>query len=251
MESKKSKEALKQESPELYDYFNGIWEIRNCHMVTGLPHYVFMLLCCYKPDCKYPCCLHAITAPQAVATPRTWYAGGPPLTHLPLPKPDPDRPWGGPCSTCKDCCGGHYSEPVFTDVTDASTLKLVSSPPSVYLKELFTELHKQGKSITDNVLEEAAKKVLLPTQEVGFWFDHLKSVADNRQRGAMKAAETRRRKRQATSYFCGTCEREYREEVAGVDFWIFCDFCKRWYCCLCQLLSVPPTTDTYKCLSCK
>ena len=113
LKSKKSREELKLEDPELYDYFESVWTVRNSHMVTGLLSYSFMLLCCFKSGCKHPRCLEG----KQPGTPDTWYPGGPPLTHLPLPKPDPSRPWGGSCSTCKDFCSGHYCEPIFTDVT--------------------------------------------------------------------------------------------------------------------------------------
>ena len=135
-------------------------------------------------------------------------------------------------------------------------LEQVSSPPSVVLKQLFTELHVQGKSFTEDIVESAAKKVLLPTQEVEFWLDHLATVSENRRRGATKAAETRRRKRQVSSNttdrdFCGTCEIEYQQEMANIEFWINCDFCQKWYCCLCEFLTSPPTTEEYKCLKCQ
>ena len=35
-----------------------------------------------------------------------------------------------------------------------------------------------------------AKNVLLPIEEVKIWLQHLNSVAENRRRGAIKAAET-------------------------------------------------------------
>jgi len=46
-----------------------------------------------------------------------------------------------------------------------------------------------GKPITEDILDNAARKTLLPSQEVGFWFEHLNTVIENRQRGATKAAE--------------------------------------------------------------
>ena len=143
-------------------------------------------------------------------------------SHSPsFTKPDPKRPWGGLCTTCKGFCSGHYCEPTFTDVTDKDALKQVSRPPSVYLKKLFAEL----KGTLVDILEPA-KKVLLP-KEVGFWYEHLNTVAENRRRGAAKAAETRRRKQQSSTdtidrCFCGTCETEFRPEMPNIDFWIYC-----------------------------
>ena len=90
LKSKKSREELKCEDSDVYDYFESIWEVRNSHMVIGLPSYIFLLLCCFKPGCKHPCCLEG----KQPSTPDTWYPGGPPLSHLPLPKPSPT--WGTP-----------------------------------------------------------------------------------------------------------------------------------------------------------
>ena len=45
----------------------------------------------------------------------------------------------------------------------------------------------------EDILETAAKKVLLPAKQVGFWLEHLNTVSENRH-GAAKAAESRRRK---------------------------------------------------------
>lgn len=58
-------------------------------MVKGLPSYIFFLKCCFKPDCMHPLC--KLGPSHAV---QTWYPNGPSLNHLPLPFPDPQRPWG-------------------------------------------------------------------------------------------------------------------------------------------------------------
>lgn len=57
LKSKKGQEEIKSESPDLYEYFEMVWNVRNCHMAPGLPSYIFYLLCCFKPGCKHPCCL--------------------------------------------------------------------------------------------------------------------------------------------------------------------------------------------------
>lgn len=57
LKSKKSRDKLKGENPDLYDYFDSVWQVSNAHMATGLPTYVFYLLCCFKPGCKHPRCL--------------------------------------------------------------------------------------------------------------------------------------------------------------------------------------------------
>ena len=94
--SNKSKEAV------VYAHFELIWAVRSNHMVSGLQSYMFFLSCCYKTDCPRPLCQAG--PPQ---TALTWYPGGPRLTELPLPFPDPARPWGASCTTCKGFCSGH------------------------------------------------------------------------------------------------------------------------------------------------
>ena len=37
-----------------------------------------------------------------------------------------------------------------------------------------------GKPITEDILDNAARKTLLPAQEVGFWLEHLNTVTENR-----------------------------------------------------------------------
>ena len=249
LKSKTGREELRNESPDIYEYFKNVWNVRNNHMVKGLPKYIFFLLCCYKPDCMHPRCIQG----KEPNTPDTWYPEGPSLLCLPLPKPDPCRPWGGTCSSCKDFCAGHYSSPSYTDVTDKEALEQVALPPSVVLNKFFVDL--KGSPASDDQIETVAKKALLPTEEVKIWLDHLSTVAENRKRGAVKAAETRRRKQQSASntddrYFCGTCGIEYQEEMRNIDFWICCDNCHKWYCCTCEFLNSPPTTEVYKCLQC-
>ena len=121
LKSKKGREELKCESPDLYEYFESIWTVQNNHIVTGLPIYVFFLLCCFKPGCKHPRCIQGKSSAFD-----TWFPGGPPLSHLPLPKPDPSQPWGGICPTRKDFCSGHNSNQCFVDVTNKGILKQVS-----------------------------------------------------------------------------------------------------------------------------
>ena len=43
----------------------------------------------------------------------TWFPGGPPLTYIPLPVSDPERPWAGgkDSADCTEFCAGHYLTP--------------------------------------------------------------------------------------------------------------------------------------------
>lgn len=86
--SKKAKEKLQSEEPELYRYFQDIWTVRNNHINTSVPaNYVFHLTICGKSTCVHPRCKRGETSAHA-----KWFKGGPPVTWLPIPVPDPDRP---------------------------------------------------------------------------------------------------------------------------------------------------------------
>ena len=155
-------------------------------MGTGLPSYVFFLLCCYKEQCSHP----RYNSGQPNTLP-TWYPDGLPLSMLPLPVLDPERPWGGNgCTTCKGFCAGHYRTQL-VDVTDPEGLQ-TSVPPSVTLNRVFDN---SNGCINEGEVASIAKCVLLPPEEVKIWFDHLSTVCANRSRGAQKAAETRRQRR--------------------------------------------------------
>ena len=124
-------------------------------------------------------------------------SGRPPSFSPSLAQTRHQSTWGGTCSMYKDFCSGHYCKPCFTDVTDKGALEQVSNPPSIVLKQFFAEL--EGISLPEEMIEAVAKRVMLPTDEVKFWLEHLGTVAQNRKRGAAKAAETRRCKQQTSS----------------------------------------------------
>ena len=50
----------------------------------------------------------------------------------------------------------------------------------------------------ESKLLEIAEQVLLPRDETELWFQHLKTVDENRQKGLAKAAATRKAKRWGT-----------------------------------------------------
>jgi len=131
--TKKQKETLKKERPELYNYFDTMWQLKERHSIKGLPpQYAFFLVCCFDPSCCHPVC----RSEQKDLPP--WYSGGPPITHLPLPIPDLDRPWGNvDCTECKEICTGHYMPPQLSLQSQVSPMK---RPPSAVLKEKFDHL---------------------------------------------------------------------------------------------------------------
>ena len=81
--SKKKKSQLKQEKPAIFSYFQRIWNVRQRHMVTGLPsQYLFLLICCFSEDCPHPRCQNGQSSSEI-----TWFPGGPNITWMPLPVP--------------------------------------------------------------------------------------------------------------------------------------------------------------------
>ena len=173
--SNKQKELLRKESPDFFSHFTMIWDIRNRHMIKGLPSsYIFFFLkCCYQPDCTHPVCQSG--HPSSTVC---WYPGGYPVSYLPLPVPDSERPWGSQtCSTCKGFCAGHYSK--FVDTNDPAALKSIK-PPSVVLKQKFSEL------VNKLVTEDDARSVLLSVKDMKIWIDHLATVVQNRKRAWLR-----------------------------------------------------------------
>lgn len=64
----------------------------------------------------------------------TWFPGGPPLTYIPLPVPDTDRPWGNKeCAECSGFCAGHFLTP--EKLISNSKLQPVL-PPSTQIQEV-------------------------------------------------------------------------------------------------------------------
>lgn len=162
----------------------------------------------------------------------------------------------------------------FVDITNSKALSVVNTePPSAELKKLFS---KVNGAINDDLLENAAKDVLLPTEECRIWIKHLMTVLENRRRGARKAAETRKNRSQNVTApsqvsskpgeegseaqvdeseedsFCGDCGQLYQEETDEPEVWIECGLCNQWFHCTCEGLSSPPPTEAvYICLRCQ
>lgn len=82
------------------------------------------------------------------------------------------------------------------DVRDSHALSTLLKPPSVVVKELFTA--NNGK-IEGTMIDDIAKSVLLPPEECRMWLEHLRTVVENRRRGARKAAENRQARLQVNS----------------------------------------------------
>ena len=185
--NKKQKVELKSNHPEMHQKFENVWQLRERHLCNSMfpSKYLFYLVCCYQRGCIHPVCQREQSDPKHL-----WYPGGPSLQFVPIPTPDPLRPYGGQCSEC--VCAGHYMKPdKLLEHVNSNGEVGNPSPPSEVILAVF-----QGCKAVPNavVIEETARKVLLTPEEVKFWFEHRHQIHENRKRGAKKAAETRKRK---------------------------------------------------------
>ena len=128
----KQKESVKSEHPELYDYFNTLPLSHgpiSVYFACGL----LLVACCLKPEHSHP-----VRNSQAVSVLPTWYDGDLSVSIIPLPIPNPNRPWGGAhCKQCNGTCYGHFLKP---PGAISSSLPPMDVPPSALLKKAFDEL---------------------------------------------------------------------------------------------------------------
>ena len=193
--NKEEKEKQKKDHPEKYARVQVIWNLRKRHMRTDVPSkYIFCLSCCYQTDCEHPLCCKGKPAEEP-----TWYIGGPPLSFLPLPCPDPEQCYGREeYSECNGVCYGHYQklDKLWKHTSEVGDVKC--SPP---LEIILAEYDKERKrnvsvqEIPDNCVQDIAEQTLLSPEEVTIWLSHLNTIAENRKKGAEKAAETCRKKK--------------------------------------------------------
>ena len=192
--SAKDKKQLKKNRPDLYEYFERVWMVRENHMKNDLPgNYLFMLNLCYQIGCPHPLCHD-----ETVRKDEKWFEDGPPLTYLPIPIPDPKRPWGGNCKECTQLCSGHYLKPKEHAEFVREHGLMLSKPPSIVIKEEFYDSLKRGRTLSEEKILDVAKKTLLPLEELKMHVDHLRLTAERRKEGARKAATTRKTKAAST-----------------------------------------------------
>lgn len=253
---KNEKEQLRKSHPDLYKSIHEIWTLRNSHMVPNLPsQYLFYLRCCYNPQCIHPVC----KTTQLEDIP--WFPGGPSISFLPIPTPDPTRPFGNDaCTECSGFCAGHYMKlNELLDYVNSGNNLPKAKPPS----EILLEAHKKWKGIPDNSAVLAiAKEALLPPEEVRLWLKHSEDVACNRKRGAKKAAAKRRerqtnlRQRTDASNVCHTCnseepplaEDDNDEDDEQMIDWVACNSCTQWHHIACVEIE---SISKWTCTSCK
>ena len=100
-----------------------------------------------------------------------WYSGGLVITHLPLPIPNPTRPWDNSnCNECKGTCGGHFLLP---EISLLSPIPPMRKPLSTVIKEKFDKLKSYPPF--ESVCAEIAKEVLSAVDNVRMWLDHLRT----------------------------------------------------------------------------
>lgn len=168
----KQKKELAKKNPEQYNYFKMIWDVRNRHIVPNLPEkYVFMLLPCFQKDCPHKVCAQGKKNWY-------WYDGGPSLSVLPLPVPDPQRPWGGTCKTCLETCTGHYlpSEEA-VEYVKRNGIKSCSQPPSRVIKAAI----KNNSNPNENDIQAFAKKCLFSVSDTRYLVDHLRVIEQRKE----------------------------------------------------------------------
>ncbi len=246
--SKAQKQQLKSNMPELYAYFEQVWKIRESHMLKDLPsQYAFHLVCCFDLACTHPLCLQG----NSNGIPE-WFNSGPLVTQLPFPIPDPTRCYGNDqCNKCKGFCCGHFMKP---ESTLTSLLSPMRKPPSAVLKEAFDSFQTFPPSDSEATYSELSKRVMLSVEDVKMWLDHLNTIQENRKKGAIKAAETRRQKNKASKttreseYQCGVCSTPYQEFTGTSEQWIGCDMCDTWYHFICVGISV--ASAVFLCRNC-
>ena len=110
-------------------------------MVKSLPgEYVFALRACYEADCSHSICQRGKPTDESV-----WYAGRLSLQFLPLPVPDPKRPWGSKeCKNCNGFCTGYLMRLEEVLTTDSSDLPAAHTcPPSTVIKKSFEKAQRE------------------------------------------------------------------------------------------------------------
>ena len=140
------------------------------------------------------------------------------------------------------------------------------SPPSEIILAEYDKQRKRNVSvqeIPDNCVQDIAKQTLLSPEEVTMWLSHLNTIAENRKKGAEKAAETRRKKKAASrqprdlpngddSEVCDVCKLEDpAEEGEEIVPWVCCDGCSLWSHIVCVGIEtefeIPNHWQCFKC----
>lgn len=141
---------------------------------------------------------------QSDVTDSTWYDNGPPLTYVPVPIPDPRRPWGGDCNNCAGFCAEHFLRPEEHKdyVEEFGVGGCMVKPPSVIIQQAFYNLIKNDDVLSDSHVQEVAKRTQLSVEELNMHVDNLRLMAQRRKEGAEKEACTKAKKKSGKYGFC-------------------------------------------------
>ena len=156
--TKQAKKEPKEKKPDQYYHFEEIWSLheRRATHVKNLPNeYVFALRASYEAECNYPICQGGRPADELV-----WCTGGPSVQFLPLPVPDPKRPWGSKeCMTCNEFCTGHFMCLQTVLATESSDLPATNTyPPSGVIKKSSQKAQKESRDLNSEDVEELQSK---------------------------------------------------------------------------------------------
>ena len=168
---KSDKEQLQKMKPDLYQYSEHIWKVRNVHMLKDLPtSYVFALKVCYKDDCQHPVCK------KGIRNRTVRFQDGSPIEFLPFPLPDPNRPWGAKdCEKCDGICRGHCMvKEIISNPPNPPVRNTCNLPPSTIIRAEFIRKTKSSKGkgqpdtclLSSEEIKDLAKKTLLSFTEV-------------------------------------------------------------------------------------
>lgn len=157
-------------------------------------NYVFMLNLCHQPDCPHPLC-----GSEAVKRHSEWYENGPPLTYVPVPIPDPKRPWGGKCNECASLCTGHYLKPKeHADfVKENGDAECMYKPPSAVIKEEFYESLKKNRVVKYTLAGSCSKDSAFSGGTTCMWI-----ICKQQPRKAKKAKKAVSEYYYSTVYYC-------------------------------------------------
>ena len=135
------------------------------------------------PDRLYPAALCAGRPEKE----HLWFKDGPPLLYLPLPIPDPERPWGNPCTTCTGPCVGHYLSPEKNwEVVKAnrSEKEKPVQPP----RQILGDFCKKSSGFSKEDVYHFARKCLLSKEDVVMWLTNIQAMKSHSKKKEKKRA---------------------------------------------------------------
>ena len=95
---------------------------------------------------------------------------------IPLPIPDPEKPFAGECEKCKECCAGHYLAPELQYEWLEKNGEASVEPPSKVLKTFV----KDHDKFFENDVKFLAKNCLLAESDVDMWLQNTYNTKEKR-----------------------------------------------------------------------